>query len=120
MKYWNKICALSGFFFLTCLGSRGQGAIKFDNGGVSATNNMVVMAPHSPVKKKELIIFPGSGVYDLPSPQSRISVLPGDYYTQHFGFFCKRELALEKATKIPFRFRLGSLQQCNMLEGKSR
>jgi len=46
------------------------------------------------------------------------SVIPQDYYTQHFGIMCKKELALEKATKIPFRFRLGSLQQCNYLEGK--
>ncbi len=42
----------------------------------------------------------------------------GDFYVQHLGFMCKTEYKLEKATHIPFRFRLGSLQYCNYLEGK--
>ena len=42
---------------------------------------------------------------------------PDNYYRQS-GFFCKREWELEKATHIPFRFRLGSLADCNAMEGK--
>lgn len=44
--------------------------------------------------------------------------IPANYYTTHFGFFCKRELEVEKITCIALRFRLGSLHYCNMLEGK--
>ena len=42
---------------------------------------------------------------------------PG-FYTQHFGFFCQKELQFEKNTRIPLRFRLGSVQNCDWLEGK--
>ena len=46
------------------------------------------------------------------------STISADFYTQNFGFFCKRELQMEKVTKIPLRFRLGSLQYNDYLEGK--
>lgn len=46
------------------------------------------------------------------------SVITADFYTCNFGFFCKKELQFEKATKIPLRFRLGSLQYNDYLEGK--
>jgi hypothetical protein len=45
-------------------------------------------------------------------------VVPSDIYYIQSGFFCKREWELEKATHIPFRIRLGSLADCNALEGK--
>ncbi len=46
------------------------------------------------------------------------NVIPQDFYTANFGFFCKQELRVEKATKIPLRLRLGSVQQSNYYEGK--
>jgi hypothetical protein len=44
--------------------------------------------------------------------------IPENYYLQNIGIFCKQEWKFEKTIKIPLRIRVGSLQQCNWLEGK--
>lgn len=49
---------------------------------------------------------------------SGFRLLPEDYYSKNLSFFCKKELQIEKLTKVPFRFRLGSLDHVNLLEGK--
>ncbi len=45
-------------------------------------------------------------------------VIPSKFYVNNLGFFCKQELKFEAATGIPFKFRLGSVQYCDKLEGK--
>ena len=46
------------------------------------------------------------------------SRLSPDYYSTHLGFFCKEELVIQKVTRLPLYFRLGSLESCNRMEGK--
>jgi hypothetical protein len=57
-----------------------------------------------------------------PSPiyygPSLFSIIPANFYVQNFGFFCKKEVQLQKVTRLPFLFRLGSVQQCDWMEGK--
>ena len=47
-----------------------------------------------------------------------MQVIPPNYYTEGLGYFCKQEIKFEKNTRIPLRFRLGSITDCDRLEGK--
>jgi hypothetical protein len=110
MLFWNKICGLAIFFVLM-------------NNVLYAQNlDNTVVARH--FFKENKINLPDSSILSS-LPQMLFNKLPGitrpisaDFSTCKFGFFCRRELVIEKATKVPFRFRLGSLQQCNYYEGK--
>jgi len=71
------------------------------------------------VKKKDNLISKINTIntVTLLTPAS-YSVINAAYFTHNFGFFCKKELQLEKVTKVPFKFRLGSVQYCDWMEGK--
>lgn len=44
--------------------------------------------------------------------------LPQYFYSQHAGYFCKKELQLQKLTSLPLFIRLGSKQYVDYLEKK--
>jgi hypothetical protein len=41
------------------------------------------------------------------------------FYCDNLGFFCKQEIKIQKFIKFPFKFRLGSVQYVDYLEGKA-
>jgi hypothetical protein len=47
-----------------------------------------------------------------------LTVLPSNFYAAHLPFFCDKELKLQKAVKMSVKFRLGSVDACDKLEGK--
>jgi hypothetical protein len=103
MKNWNKICGFIVIFFLPVLFCAAQSA------GIGIPGQKLNVAQSH---------FPGINnrdYYHVSYPSS-FYITP-DYAKEHFGFFCKKELLVEKYTKIPLRFRLGSVEQCNYLEG---
>lgn len=77
---------------------------------------LLLQLTSSPVKPSQLLIR-NSIEISKPIPTTFIS--PG-FYASQLGFFCKQEIKMDKITKIPFRFRLGSVAECNRLEGKNR
>lgn len=48
-----------------------------------------------------------------------IRVVPDDFYALNVGYFCKKEIQAQKVLKVPVKFRLGSLNYTDALEGKS-
>ena len=56
----------------------------------------------------------------IEMPFSLNKTLPANYYSSNLSFFCSKEIQIEKATKIPFRFRLGSVDYTNNMEGKNK
>jgi len=107
MWYWNKICGFAIFFFLLAFSLPAQ----------------TVKNPTLFVPVNRLLIIPSPGWLsknenDYLKFGLSFNIIAQNYYTQHFGFVCKKELKLQKAIKIPLYVRLGSLQQCNYMEGK--
>ncbi len=66
-----------------------------------------------PQQQKNLFFYN----YNLIKPTV---IIAPNFYTQNFGFFCKKEVQLQKAIKVPFVFRLGSVEMCDRLEGRGK
>jgi len=76
---------------------------------------VVILPKDSASAEVPIHLFRDTG--GIPAYKNAPIVSLKDYY-KTLGVACKAELRIEKATKIPFRFRLGSLQQTDYLEQK--
>jgi hypothetical protein len=47
-----------------------------------------------------------------------LNSLPQNFYKQHLGYFCKKELQLQKTISLPLFIRLGSKEYVDYLERK--
>lgn len=47
-----------------------------------------------------------------------LRVLASNYYSSNLPFFCKQELQIQKLVKVPVKFRIGSVDEVDKLEGK--
>jgi hypothetical protein len=45
-------------------------------------------------------------------------LVKSSFYCDNLGFVCKQEIKIQKVIKLPFVFRIGSVQQVDYLEGK--
>ncbi len=106
MLFWNKICGLTAIFSISVFSCSAQKA----NLTLQTIGNKLILC--------NLAIDSSESVKNFFKSRPSAYLIPKDYYTLHMGIICKKELAFEKLTKIPLRLRVGSLQQCNTLEGK--
>lgn len=84
---------------------------------------VLIVAEQLPAQSKANILLVDATKNKLPAaitPQKINFLITPNYAAANFGFMCKKEWSIEKRTAIPFRFRVGSLENCNWLEGKQR
>ena len=112
MFFWNKFCGLALIFWVTATCSYAQNSVNLKAPLNNFFSNDKTNSPDS-----SLFISPTPSFNKTPRLTSS-QLIPSDFSICNYGFFCKQELKLEKATRLPIRFRLGSLQQCNYYEGK--
>jgi hypothetical protein len=55
---------------------------------------------------------------DSTGKRISLKILPQNFYSQHMGFFCKKEVQVQKASSLPVFIRLGSKEYVDKLEGK--
>jgi len=84
------------------------------NQGENPANSLRKLLLKSPNEKTVYTLQVAS-----PSALAR-QLIPPNYYTDRLGYFCKQEIKFEKNTGIPLRLRLGSVVDCDRLEGKFR
>jgi hypothetical protein len=71
----------------------------------------------TPVKPVPVSFLLNKNIVTAAKPMPLLSC---NYYATQLGFFCKQEMKFEKVVKIPFKFRMGSVEDCDRLEGKRR
>lgn len=55
-----------------------------------------------------------------PVSNTSIKTIPATFYYNSLGFFCQKELQMEKTFKFPVKFRLGSVAYTDEMEGKGK
>ncbi len=86
---------------------------------IFATN--VALSQHLPVQlntNKGFTYSSSSFTYNKIYNNLPVSGIPSNFYSCNLSFFCKQEKKFESVTKIPFKFRIGSVQYCDWMEGK--
>ncbi len=66
-------------------------------------------------KQRSFSLLPAQNKHTIIAPSMLVSPT---FYCSNLAFFCRQEIKFEKITKIPFKFRLGSVQYVDYLEGK--
>ena len=118
----QRLCSFLVVFLLMF-----NGKVFGQTGSVLVLEDSTYLLFKSPEKTSPFSVYPNSSNLKQTQPGYFGSVFPkislfnltsGKLYTDNLGFFCKKELQLDKITAVPVRFRLGSLEYVNWMEQK--
>lgn len=129
MFFWNKFCGVIIFFFILTASLKAQNPKGIISYSFAEENIFIKNLSFFPAYSKSdtTIYFKKFLLEASPtakqttknlSPFILQQIIPSNFSMCTYGFFCRQELKVEKATNIPIRIRLGSLEQCNYYEGK--
>ena len=130
MFFWNKFCGIFMLFFILINFSYAQpakqAAMPSQNISLHSDITFLEKVPSSALSipfygriQNEFYHHKNQADHEAKNVYFTLSPVPSDdYATCNYGFFCRQELKIEKAVKLPIRIRLGSLEQCNYYEGK--
>jgi hypothetical protein len=54
------------------------------------------------------------------APTLHLQVLPQNFYTRQLGYFCKKEVQVQKLTMMPIYLRLGSKEYVDYMESRMK
>jgi hypothetical protein len=93
--------------------SKGQAIspVKSPSKSADSLHQIIAIYDHNPVS-----IAPVA----MKTRQAPTIFMASNYYTSTLGFFCQKEIQLEKALKFPVKFRLGSVAYTDKMEGKGK
>lgn len=117
-----------GFMLLGCNSLFGQTKEVIEQPMLLLQEEMAPATPASSFIKIFPLVLPSSlevstapaylSPLTLSSSSLALKQQPSCYSAADLAFFCRLEVKLEQATKMPVRFRLGDVQQVDYLEGK--
>ena len=87
-------------------------------GQTSAVKKYPLLLQHRAKKYTIENFISSKSNWKTASQPNYLQTIAPDFYADNLGFFCRQEIKLDKVIKIPFRFRLGSIADCDRLEGK--
>lgn len=105
----SLVICLFLILFVSCLSQAQTTTVRPAFAPVSVTPRIAFAAFDSTTNSTAATVSNYSPVKTIPA---------SSWYVSNLGFFCKKELQLEKAVKLPVKFRLGSVNYTDKMEGK--